>query len=65
MSWGHKLRFQDFICEDIVLYVHLNYLMPQSDRLYRNAKGTISWNQCDLKLSFCTTLNVIVYCRIL
>lgn len=33
MSRGHKLRFQDFICEDFVLYVHQNYLLPPSDRL--------------------------------
>lgn len=26
-SWGHKLRCQDLICEDIVLYVHQTYLV--------------------------------------
>lgn len=64
MSSGHKLRCQDFIGEDIVLYVHQNYLMPQSDRqnqrCYRNAEGTLSWNQCGLRQSFCSMLNVMV-----
>lgn len=61
VSWGHKLSWQDFICEDIVLNVHQIYLMHQSDgQNQRWFKGTVSWDQCGLKESFCFTLNTMV-----
>lgn len=54
---GPQAQVLGFICEDIVLYAHQNYLKSRSDRL-RNAEGTVSWNQCCLKLPFCSEMRI-------